>query len=218
MVEQMGDISERKIQHLLQTHGLVKVEQRLPILEMSFPTLKRRPISDIERIQTTVELLANADNNIDSFEFLLTRLIKQYLLEASQPNQVRLHGKKRIKACSDKLAVVISILASHGQERSTAQGLQLAQKAFREGMAVAGVNHMNLSFNDQWQNDLDSAITHLDELTPKDKSTVVAALVRTVLDDKKVVTQEHEMLRVICALIHVPIPILNKVEAAPTEK
>ena len=218
VVEQMGDISERKIQHLLQTHGLVKVEQRLPILEMSFPTLKRRPISDIERIQTTVELLANADNTIDSFEFLLTRLIKQYLLEASQPNQVRLHGKKQIKACSDKLAVVISILASHGQERSTAQGLQLAQKAFREGMAVAGVNHMNLSFNDQWQNDLDSAITHLDELTPKDKSTVVAALVRTVLDDKKMVTQEHEMLRVICALIHVPIPILNKVETAPNQE
>jgi len=214
VVEQMGDISERKIQHLLQTHGLVKVEQRLPILEMSFPTLKRRPISDIERIQTTVDLLANADNKIDSFEFLLTRLIKQYLFEANQPNRVRLHGSKRIRNKDHlaKLATVLSILASHGQERSTAQGLQLAQRAFREGMAVAGVNHMNLSFNDQWQSELDSAITHLDELTSKDKSIVVEALVRTVLDDKKIVTEEHEMLRVICALIHVPIPLLSSTE------
>jgi len=214
VVEQMGDISERKIQHLLQTHGLVKVEQRLPILEMSFPTLKRRPISDIERIQTTVDLLANADNKIDSFEFLLTRLIKQYLFEANQPNRVRLHGSKRIRNKDHlaKLATVLSILASHGQERSTAQGLQLAQRAFREGMAVAGVNHMNLSFNDQWQSELDSAITHLDELTAKDKSIVVEALVRTVLDDKKIVTEEHEMLRVLCALIHVPIPLLSSTE------
>jgi len=70
---------------------------------------------------------------------------------------------------------------------------------------------MNLSFNDQWQNELDNAISRLDGLTAKDKSTVVAALVRTVLDDKKVITEEHEMLRVICALIHVPIPLLNKV-------
>jgi len=211
VVEKMGDISERKIQHLLQTHGLVKVEQRLPVLEMSFPTLKRRPISDIERIQSTVELLSNADDKIDSFEFLLTRLIKQYLHEAYLPNRTRLHGSKKIKGCSKELATVLSILAAHGQERSTAQGLQLAQKAFREGMAVAGVNHMNLSFNDQWQSDLDAAISHLDDLTAKDKSIVVAALVRTVLDDKKVITEEHEMLRVICALIHVPIPLLNKV-------
>ncbi len=214
VVEQMGDISERKIQHLLQTHGLVNIDQRLPILEMSFPTLKRRPLSDIERIQSTVELLANADQKIDSFEFLLTRLIKQYLNEAYQPTKTRLHGSAKIKACTDELATVLSILAAHGQERSTAQGLQDAQKAFREGMAVAGVNHMNLSFNDQWQTELDNAISRLDELTAKDKSTVVAALVRTVLDDKKVITEEHEMLRVICALIHVPIPLLNKLDVA----
>ncbi len=210
VVEQMGDISERKIQHLVQTHGLVKVEQRLAILEMSFPTLKRRPISDIERIQLTIELLANADSKIDSFEFLLTRLIKQYLNEADLPNRTRLHGRKNIKDCMKELSVVMSILAAHGQHRSSAQGLQRAQKAFKEGMSIAGVNHMNLSFSDQWQQDLDLAISVLDKLKPKDKSTVVAALVRTVLDDKQVLTAEHEMLRVICALIHVPIPLLGE--------
>jgi Zn-dependent protease with chaperone function len=214
IVEQMGDISERKIQHLIQTHGLVQIDQRLPILEMSFPTLKRRPMSDIERIQTTIELLANVDNNIDSFEFLLTRLIKQYLHEAYLPNKTRLHGRKNIKACTTELSVVMSILASHGQARSSAKGLQLAQKAFKEGMNIAGVNHLNLKFSDQWQRDLDNSIAALDKLKPKDKSTVVAALVRTVLDDKKILVAEHEMLRVICALIHVPIPLLGKIEKA----
>ncbi|MGK0438348.1 MAG: Zn-dependent protease with chaperone function [Paracoccaceae bacterium] len=210
VVEQMGDISERKIQHLVQTHGLVKVEQRLAILEMSFPTLKRRPVSDIERIQLTIELLANADSKIDSFEFLLTRLIKQYLNEADLPNKTRLHGRKNIKDCMKELSVVMSILSAHGQHRSSAQGLQRAQKAFKEGMNIAGINHMNLSFSGQWQQDLDLAISVLDKLKPKDKSTVVAALVRTVLDDKQVLTDEHEMLRVICALIHVPIPLLGE--------
>ena len=213
VIEQMGDISERKIQHLIQTHGLVNIEHRLPILEMSFPTLKRRPHSDLERIQATVELLANADDKIDSFEFLLTRLIKQYLDEAYLPNRTRLHGRKKIGDCVAELTTVLSILASHSQERSSAQGLQLAQKAFREGMAIAGINHMNLSFNDQWQSQLDLAMVKLDKLRAKDKSTVVAALVRTVLDDKKVVTSEHEMLRVICALMHVPIPLLKKISA-----
>jgi len=209
VIEQMGDISERKIQHLVQTHGLVKVKQRLAILEMSFPTLKRRPLSDIERIQVTIELIANADNTIDSFEFLLTNLIKQYLHEAYLPTKAQLHGRKSIKDCKDELSVVMSILAAHGQQRSSAQGLQLAQKAFKEGMSIAGIHHMNLRFSDQWQLDLERAIAALDKLNPKDKSIVVAGLVRTVLDDKQILTAEHEMLRVICALIHVPIPLLG---------
>jgi len=211
VVQQMGDISERKLQHLIQTHGPVKVEQRLAILEMSFPTLKRRPILDIERIQATVELLANADDKIDSFEFLLTRLIKQYLDESQQPNQTQLHGNKKLKDCQGELATVISILASHGQERTTPQGLQLAQRAFKQGMSVAKVEHLNLSFSDQWQDELDQALAKLGKLSPNQKSIVVAALVRTVLDDREILTEEHEMLRVICALLHVPIPILSSV-------
>ncbi|MFT6101397.1 MAG: hypothetical protein ACJAYF_003960 [Arenicella sp.] len=147
---------------------------------------------------------------MDSFEFLLTRLIKQYLNEADLPNKTRLHGRKNIKDCMKELSVVMSILSAHGQHRSSAQGLQRAQKAFKEGMNIAGINHMNLSFSGQWQQDLDLAISVLDKLKPKDKSTVVAALVRTVLDDKQVLTDEHEMLRVICALIHVPIPLLGE--------
>ena len=212
VVEQMGAISERKIQHLIQTHGLLKIEKRLPLLEMSFPTLKRRPVSDIQHIQSTIELIADVDGKIDSFEFLLTRLIKQYLHEAHLPNRTRLHGRTKIQECKSELSVVMSILASHGQERSSAQGLQLAQKAFKEGMNLVGINHMNLNFSNQWQLDLDNAIAVLDQLSASDKSSVVAALIRAVLDDKKVLTAEHEMLRVICALIHVPIPLLNKIK------
>ena len=213
IIEKMGDISERKLAHIVQTHGLVKVDQRLALLEMSFPTLKRRPIIDIEKVQEAVELLANIDDKIDSFEFLLTRLIKQYIFEAQQPYKAKLHGRKKLKDCKQELSTVVSILASHGQQRSTAQGLQLAQRAFKRGMSIAGVEHLNLFFSDQWQNELDQALNTLTNLTAIDKSTVVAALVETVLDDDELVTEEHEMLRIICALLHVPIPILSNSES-----
>ena len=213
VIDRMGDLSERKLQHLIQTHGLIKISQRLAILEMSFPSLKRRPISDIERIQDTIELLANADNKIDSFEFLLTRLIKQYLDNAQEPYHASSHGRKSLNNCKHELSTVVSVLASHGQQRATAQGLQLAQRAFKRGMSIAGVEHLNLSFSDTWQHDLDTALNKLRDLKAKDKSTVVKALVETVLDDDKVITEEHEMLRIICALINVPIPLLNKADS-----
>jgi len=212
VVQEMGDISERKLQHLVQSHGLVHADQRLPLLEICFPTLKRRPVSEIEKILKTIDKLAAADNKIDSFEYLLSRLIKKYLHEAHMPNRTRLHGKLKLSSCVDELTQVVSVIASHGQNSDSSTGLQAAQKAFRAGMAAADINHKNLSFSDNWQEELDKAIEKLDQLRAKDKSVVVAALARTVLDDKQVVTAEHEMLRVICALIHVPLPILQQAE------
>ncbi len=213
VVKQMGDISEQKLRHLLTAHGTVQADQRLPLLEICFPNLKRRPMSDIENILETIDLLAAADKRIDSFEYLLSRLVKQYMYEAHTPNRTKLHGSGKLKDCVDELTKVVSVVAAHGQNSKTAAGLQAAQKAFRAGMAVVDINHTNLSFTDDWQHDLDKAIDELDELSASEKSKVVAALARTVLDDRKIVTEEHEMLRVICSLIHVPLPILNDAES-----
>jgi len=210
VIEEMGDISEQKLQHLVNTNGMVHPDQRLPLLEICFPSLKRRPIEDIEKILRTVDCLAAADAKIDSFEYLLSRLITKYLHESYLPNRSRLHGNKKLASCVGELTQVVSVVASHGQNSQSPAGLQAAQKAFRAGMSVAEINHTNLSFTDNWQEELDRSIAKLDKLTPKDKSTVVAVLAQTVLDDGEVVTAEHEMLRVICALIHVPLPILQQ--------
>ena len=212
VVEEMGDISEKKLQHLFVTNGVPVVDQRLPLLEMSFPALKRRPFSDIEKILKTVDRVAAADNQVDSFEYLLSRLIKQYLEDAHVPNRRAINGSKRLKNCVDELCVVVSVLASHGVNRTTAQGLQDAQRAFRAGMETAGIKHTNLRFNDDWQGELDSALATLSRLTAKDKEHLVQSLSNTVLADEKVVTAEQEMMRVICSLLQVPLPIFHTVE------
>lgn len=212
VVEEMGDISEKKLQHLFNTNGVPEVDHRLPLLEMSFPALKRRPYSDIEKILKTVDRLAAADNQVDSFEYLLSRLIRQYLQDAHVPNRRAINGNKRLKNCVDELCVVVSVLASHGVNRTTAQGLQDAQRAFRAGMETAGIKHTNLRFNDDWQGELDSALATLSRLTAKDKEHLIVSLSNTVLADDKVVTEEQEMMRIVCSLLHVPLPIFHSVE------
>ena len=209
VTQEMGDLSEGKIRHLLTTNGLIKVDHRLPLMEIAYPSLKRRPVSDVEKLLSTIEKMSKVDNKIDSFEYLLSRLIQQYMRESHIPNRTRIHGNKKVKNCIDELAMVVSILASHGQNSKSAQGLQFAQKAFKAGMASAGIQHKNLSFDDDWQQKLDHALGELDELSATEKATVVKALATTVLDDKQFITEEQEMMRVICALIHVPLPMLQ---------
>ncbi len=212
VVQQMGDISERKLTHLINANKPVVAEQRLPLLEISFPTLKRRPIADIERILKTIDLMVIVDNRVDAFEYLLSRMIRNYLREAKNPSRSRLHGRKKLQDCAQELSLVVSIIASHGQQTGDASDLQHAQKAFRAGMASVDINHTNLTFSDDWQKQLDKALVILDQLKPQEKSKVIQALSITVLDDEKVVTAEHEMLRAICSLIHVPLPILKSAE------
>ncbi len=209
VIQEMGDISEGKIRHLISANGLVKVEERLPLFEIAFPSLKRRPQEDTERILISVDRMALTDNKIDSFEYLLSRLIKQTLFEAHIPNRTRLHGSKKIKDCIDELTLIVSILASHGQNSTSPQALQYAQRAFKAGMSSAGIEHKNLTFTDKWQTKVDEALIKLDRLAFNDKAVVVRAMATTVLDDKKLVTEEQEMMRVICGLIHVPVPYLQ---------
>lgn len=211
IVQEMGDLSENKLRHLITSNGLVKTEERLPLLEMAFPSLKRRPIQDVKKILATVEKIASVDSNIDTFEYLLSRLVKQYLFEYHIPNKTKLHGRKNLSSCIDELALVVSIVASHGQLSGSAQGLQLAQRAFRSGMSAVGIEHKNLIFTEDWQNGLDQALENLDQLSAPEKAKVVLALGKAVLDDGQVITKEQEMMRVICSLIHVPLPLLQSV-------
>lgn len=212
VLQEMGDISEGKVRHLISSNDLIDIEERLPVFEIAFPSIKRRPLIELEKLLSTIEKLSRVDQNIDSFEFLLSRLIRQYLFESATPNKAKLHGKKKLVDHVDELTLVVSILAAHGQNANSSQGLQYAQRAFKAGMSSAGIKHKNLSFTEGWQQKLDEALTKLDRLTEKDKEKVVRALATTVLDDKKLITEEQEMMRVISAILHVPVPILQAAE------
>ncbi|GAA6136799.1 M48 family metallopeptidase [Arenicella sp. 4NH20-0111] len=205
----MGRLSKKKIVHLLESNGLVKIELRLPLLESAYPSVKRRSLEEIENLLVIVDQLVSVDRNIDSFEYLLTRLLRQYLVESMEHSKHSWKGRKSLSNCVEELTLVISTLASHGQNSTSTQGIQLAQRAFKSGMSAVGIEHKNLSFIDNWQTELDKALKTLNRLKMSDKEKVLIALGKTVLDDKKLISEEQEMMRVISALLHVPIPLLQ---------
>ena len=59
-----------------------------------------------------------------------------------------------------------------------------------------------------WAAALDAALPRLDKLKAKEKETLVEAMLAVVLHDQELKTTELELLRVVCELIHVPLPIL----------
>ena len=61
----------------------------MPLFELSFPALKRRPIQNIEHILATIDQLILADGRVEVFEYLLSKLIRMHLEESLRPAAVR---------------------------------------------------------------------------------------------------------------------------------
>jgi Zn-dependent protease with chaperone function len=205
IAQNMGADSEVRVRGLLQASPELAREQRLPLLEIAIPELKRRPPDHVSRVLTTVDALSEADGQTDVFEYLMAKIISQHLWESVNPQRVRLSGKVPLDRVLDEALSVIAVLALHGNENATD-----AECAFRAGSELLGDGEkMPVPQVAEWSKVLDAALPALDRLKPADKGRLVEALIATVMADDRIAVTELELLRVICAVIHVPLPMIT---------
>jgi Zn-dependent protease with chaperone function len=203
IAQRMGAESEAQVRALLQSGGTLRAEQRLPLLDLAFPALKRRPPEFVTQVLETVKALIDTDGRVDVFEFLLARVISQHLWESQNPGAVRSSGSKTLAACRDDCLAVMTVLARQGHGDGAS-----AEAAFRAGVEVLGVDPgEGMPEPGDWVAALDSALPRLDRLRPADKEVLVRALAAVVTHDSRMVVAELELLRAVCALIHVPLPL-----------
>lgn len=201
----LGADSERQVRFLEQATPQISVRQRLPLLEIAFPALKRRPRALIERFLACVEEVVRADDRIDTFEYLLGSVVRLHLRDALVPAAAAPRGRLTIGEATPDVAVVLSIIATHGHDDAGA-----AEAAFRQGMKMAGLREPEpFRRQTEWADALDGALTRLDHLVPADKERVLRAMVGTVLADGAVVARELELLRAAAAAIHLPVPLIQ---------
>jgi Zn-dependent protease with chaperone function len=205
IAERMGAESEAQVRGLMRAAGLPEPQQRLPLLELAFTALKRRPPDFMAQMLDTVKALAEADGRMDVFEFLLARVIAQQLWESHNPDRVRMAGSKALDACRDESLRLLAVLARHGHS-----GEPAALGAFQAGCAALGLGSVAaMPDTADWVAVLDSFLPKLDRLKPAAKEQLVRALTEVVTHDGQMVPAELELLRATCTLIHVPLPLLT---------
>ena len=204
--ERMGADSEAQVRALLQSAGPPRAEQRLPLLDVAFPALKRRPPDFVEQVLKTVKALVNADGRVDVFEYLLARVISQHLWESQNPDTVRASGSKTLAAADEPASRVLAVLAQRGHDDPAT-----ALAAYQSGREAAGLAEGGMPGTEDWAATLDAALPVLDRLRPADKERLVRAMLAVVGFDGRAVPAELELLRAACTLIHVPLPLLTSV-------
>jgi Zn-dependent protease with chaperone function len=176
---------------------------RLPLAQMAFPALKRRPRPELDKLVTTLDKLIHADGRVDLDEYCLAKLVRVQVLAALDPSANFRPGTSRLGDNRDALRDLCALVAHFGNDDADAARLAF-QAAMQEALPGAGVLY---AVPDDWQAGLDHALDALSRLGQEGKQLVVRALTRAIADDGVVNVAEAELLRVVCAALGCPLPL-----------
>jgi Zn-dependent protease with chaperone function len=173
---------------------------RLPLAELAFPVLRRRPRPEQDAVLACLHALAQADGVLDLYEYCLTRLLHRELYESvhrTSPWQGRRAGRQEIHQAGATLLAVLAETGRPGQ----------AQDAYRAGLAQV-VPGQALPFAPVPPVLLENVWPVLDGLAGPEKEFLVTGMVTVIAHDGVMTVAEVELLRTVCALLHCPLPPL----------
>ncbi|MDT8386519.1 MAG: M48 family metallopeptidase [Thiogranum sp.] len=197
-----------RIRELYDAAQLPEAQFRLPILDMAFPALRQRPREQLSQLLAQVRQLIAANGQVNTFEYLLSRVLMSHLRDAGHPQQAG--GSKRRVRLSNSVAelhTLFSVVAWLGHPANGAA----ARDAYQAGMLAlltSAADWPPYQAPGQWTQQLDQALSQLDNLSMLLKEELIKALSGTISHDGKVTLSEAELLRAICAILHCPLPPL----------
>jgi Zn-dependent protease with chaperone function len=196
----LGDAVRSLVAQMANLHPML----RLPLAQLAFPALKRRPRPEVDRFVKTLDDIIHADGRVDLDEYCLAKLVQAQVVAALDPAAGFKAGTLKLTGARDELRDLAALLAHFGNDDD-----ETAQRAFQAAMHDALPNASILyALPDDWQAALDRALATLDRLTPEGKQLTVRALTRAIAADGKVTVAESELLRVTCAVLGCPLPPL----------
>ena len=178
---------------------------RMPLLEIAFPALRQRPPEQLRALIVVVDELLRLDGQVNVLDYALARLLRTQLNEALSPRaSLPMKPALKLHALSSETNILFAVMAQAGHDDE-----RTVRAAFDAGMRrLLPMNSPEFSTPANWIATLDHALTRLDQLPLIIKQALIEALVVTVAHDRQVTLGEAELLRVVCASLHCPLPPL----------
>jgi Zn-dependent protease with chaperone function len=204
VAQSLGSESEQQVRALEQAAPELPPLKRLPLMEMAFPSLRRRPPAELIEFMKLIEALARADGRVNVFEYALARLTSSQIEDVLNPARSRAGGSRKLASREDAVRVLLAVIAHHGHRGDP----DSARSALAAGLGPLFPDRALPRRTEvpHWPEALDKALKALNALRPAEKEKLVAAMSRVVMHDNRVVGAETELMRVICGLLHVPLP------------
>ena len=179
---------------------------RLPLLDLAIPSLKQLGKKTFAAVKRNLNLLIEADHDIDLLEWTLLRIV-----ERNVDGAPAVQFKFGLFQCADELTVLLGTLANAGQP-DPKNALAALEYAW-EGLPFERGHELPSELEN-----LEAALKRLRHLMPEEKPALLNALVRCVEHDGKVTVAEAQLMRAIADLLDCPMPpvLFAQHEIAPT--
>jgi len=176
--------------------------QRLPLAQLAFPALRRRPRPELQTFLIALNELIQADGRVQLEEYCLAKLVGVQVIDSLDPSKARTSGSNKLTDCKPEITAVISIIARYGNEDAGE-----AERAYLLGMHEVLPDAIEVyAPPGDFALVLDRALPKLDLLAPLGKELLIKGLTRAIGADGKVAVSEAELLRTVCAALHCPLP------------
>jgi Zn-dependent protease with chaperone function len=177
-------------------------EQRMPALLRAFPALRQLTRDDRLQLMVCLNGMLQREGRVSLQSYVLRKLTQVHLHDDLSPRERT--RQLPLNLVHRDIQVLFSVIAQHGHADDAA-----ARRAYE-----VGVHHLlprerpSFSVSENWAQPLDLALNRLDQLAPIMKEQLLEALVKTVTHDQQLTLGEAELLRTVCATLHVPLPPL----------
>lgn len=204
LTDQLGQARADKVRDFALELSNLSPTLKLPILEVAFPSLKRRPAPQLEFLLQLIEKLARTDGKTSLTEFCYYRILQTSLDDAWNPTARRGSRKLSRRHVQEAAVDVLKIVAHVG-----ARDEESAQHAFERGLRE--FPDWARQFDDSRLPEdttarLDQALDLLLVLNNEGMEMLIRALTAAVNADGKLLPREEALLRAISGSLRCPLP------------
>lgn len=181
---------------------------RLPLATLAFPALRSLPRPRLQAFMQCAEVLAHADGRISLFEYGLSRLLQVQVQALLDPSRHAHFGRRKTTAVRAEVATLLAVVAHAGHPRDEAA----ARRAYLAGLQrILPLDHLPYVPPVAGVLSLDAVWEPLDALDPLAKQQLVEAVTAAIAHDQRISIAEAELLRILCGVLHCPLPALLQV-------
>ncbi|MBU0679543.1 MAG: M48 family metallopeptidase [Verrucomicrobia bacterium] len=174
-------------------------EMRLSLVDLCVPALRTMSEDQLVRFRANVDVLIEADEQIDLFEYTLRHLLVRNLAKG-RPETSQIYS---LRGVAYEVSCVLSLLARQGHENDVE-----AAKAFAKAAGHLEQSKARFEFLPKEKaglSEVDKALQHLAMLTPQLKKWVIVACLQSLVYDGKITVAEGELFRALAAALDVPV-------------
>jgi Zn-dependent protease with chaperone function len=202
--QQLGRERTALIRKYFDALAEASAEYRLPLMEIAFPALRRRPLPQLDYLIELAAGMIDMDAEIDIYEYCFYRILVANLEQASNPSQQRKRRSAEREPVRRAAVDLLRVIARYGHVEDAER-----KRAFEAGVAVFGKWGRQHSYEIDRQYSvatLDESLEILLALNGDGQQMLLKAISEVVLSDHRLSLTEAELIRAICASLNCPLP------------